>query len=97
MLAGVASRKRDPGLGEERFIYNMLHARCISSLLPRITFFFSFNVFILFFGCIGSLLLCAGFSPVAANGGYPSVWCMGFSLRWLLLLQSTSSRRCGLQ
>ena len=27
--------------------------------------------------------------------GYSSLWCMGFSLRWLLLLQSTGSRRMG--
>ena len=35
-------------------------------------------------------------SLVAASGGYSSLQCMGFSLRWLLLLQSTGSRR-GLQ
>ena len=36
---------------------------------------------------------CMGFSPVAARGG--SAWrrCVGFSLQWLLLLQSTGSER----
>ena len=46
------------------------------------------------FGCVGSLLL-RGLSLVAASGGYSSLWCAGFSLRWLLLLWSTGSRRVG--
>ena len=53
--------------------------------------------FILFFGCVGSLLLRTGFSLVVASGGYPLLQCTGFSLRWLLLLQSTGSRVHGLQ
>ena len=36
-----------------------------------------------------------GLSLVAVSGGYSSSWCMGFSLRWLLLLRSTGSRRAG--
>ena len=35
-----------------------------------------------------------GPSPVAASGGYSSLRCAGFSLRWLLLW-STGSRRMG--
>ena len=34
-------------------------------------------------------------SLVAASGGYSSLRCMGFSLRWLLLLRSTGSRHTG--
>ena len=34
-------------------------------------------------------------SLVAASGGYSSVRCAGFSLRWLLLLRSTGSRCTG--
>ena len=34
-------------------------------------------------------------SLVVASGGYSSLQCAGFSLRWLLLLQSTGSRRLG--
>ena len=30
-----------------------------------------------------------------ANRGYSLLWCAGFSLRWLLLLRSTGSRRTG--
>ena len=33
-----------------------------------------------------------GLSLVAASGGYSLLWCAGFSLWWLLLLQSTGSR-----
>ena len=36
-----------------------------------------------------------GLSLVAVSGGYSALWCMGFSLQWLLLLQSTGSRRAG--
>ena len=36
-----------------------------------------------------------GLSLVAASAGYSSLWCTGFSLRCLLLLQSTGSRRAG--
>ena len=36
-----------------------------------------------------------GLSLVVASGGYSLLWCMGFSLRWLLLLWSTGSRCTG--
>ena len=62
----------------------------------RIIISFLINLFILFiFGCIGSLLLCVGFSLVAVSGGYSSLQCAGFSLRWLLLLRSMGSRHAG--
>ena len=43
-----------------------------------------------FFGgsCTGSSSAAPGLSLVVENGGYPSLWWAGFSLRWLLLLQS---------
>ena len=59
-------------------------------LLP----FFLTKLFIyLFFGCIGSSLLHAGFL-VAVSRGYSSLWCTGL-LRWLLLLRSMGSRHTG--
>ena len=36
-----------------------------------------------------------GLSLVEASGGYSSLRCVGFSLRWLLLLRSTGSRHTG--
>ena len=54
------------------------------------------NLFYLFIsGCIGSSLLCAGFLQLQASGGYSSLQCTGFSLWWLLLLQSMGSRCAG--
>ena len=62
----------------------------------RTFFFFKINLFYLFiFGCVGSLLLRAGFSLVVASGGYSLLRCAGFSLPWLLLLRSTGSRHVG--
>ena len=37
-------------------------------------------------------MLCSGFSLVLARGGYSLLKCLGFSLWWLPLLQSTGSR-----
>ena len=36
-----------------------------------------------------------GLSLVAASGGYSFLWCAGFSLWWLLLLQNMRSRCTG--
>ena len=52
-------------------------------------------IYLFIFGCVGCLLLQAGFSLVAGSGGYSSLRCAGFSLQWLLLLQSTGSRHMG--
>ena len=66
---------------------------CFSFCLILLLLFFKFYLFTS--GCIGSLLLFAGFSLVAVSRGYPSLRCMGFSLRWLLLLRSLGSRHVG--
>ena len=41
------------------------------------------------------LIAAGGLSLVAASRGYSSLQCAGFSLRWLLLLQSMGSRHTG--
>ena len=58
--------------------------------------FFFFLIYLFIFGCVGSSLLRVGFSLVVASGGYSSLWCAGFLLWWLLLLQSMGSRRAGI-
>ena len=63
--------------------------------LPLPLFFFFFNEFIYLFLAVLGLCCCPGFSLVAASGGYSLLRCEGFSLRWLLLLQSMGSRRAG--
>ena len=50
-------------------------------------------IYLFIFGCVGSLLLCAGL--VEVSGGYSLLPCTGFSLQWLLLLWSTDSRCVG--
>ena len=61
--------------------FNLAHLRTgiLSLLLGYFIICFNFYLFTYIFGCIGSLLLR----------------CAGFSLRWLLLLQSTGSRCVG--
>ena len=65
----------------------------------RGTFLFFLNVYIfliLFYFWLCCVFVAAlGLSLVAGSGGYSSLWCAGFSLRWLLLLRSTGSRRTG--
>ena len=51
-------------------------------------FFLNFKKKLFIFGCAGSLLLCMGFLQLR---------CMGFSLQWILLLQSTGCRALELQ
>ena len=48
----------------------------------------------IYFGCIGSLLLSAGFLQLWRAGATLQLRCIGL-LRWLLLLKSTGSRRTG--
>ena len=64
---------------------------------PQFSFFFFFNKFILFiyFWLHWVFVAVHGLSLVAASGGYSSLQCAGFSLWWLLLLQSTGSRHTG--
>ena len=62
------------------------------------------NLFILFiYFCLCWVFIAVRqLSLVVVSGGYSSLWCLGFSLQcpgfslqWLLLLQSTGSRRAG--
>ena len=59
-----------------------------------LSFFFSINLFI-YFWLHWVFVAAHGLSLVAASGGYSSLWCVGFSLWWLLLLQSRGSRHVG--
>ena len=51
--------------------------------------------FVVYFLATLGLRCCAWPSLVAVSGGYSLLRCVGFSLRWLLLLWSTGSRRVG--
>ena len=67
-----------------RYPFIILSYYCLILLLA---FFF-------FLAALG-LRCCARAFSGCASGGYSSLRCAGFSLRWLLLLQSTGSRRAG--
>ena len=58
-----------------------------------VLFLFLENIF--FFFWLHWVFIVAWLSLVAVSGGYSSLRCMGFSLRWLLLLRNTGSRRAG--
>ena len=61
------------------------------------SFFFFLILFIyLFIWLCWVFVAVRGLSLVVVSGGYSSLRCAGFSLRWLLLLRSTGSRRVGL-
>ena len=60
-------------------------------------YLFIFNKFILFiyFWLCWVFVAVHGLSLVAVSGGYSLLRCVGFSLQWLLLLQSMGSRHTG--
>ena len=60
-------------------------------------FCFFINLFILFiyFWLRWVFVAARGLSLDAVSGGYSSLRCVGFLLRWLLLLRSTGSRHAG--
>ena len=53
------------------------------------------TVFWCFFLWCRVFVAVRGRSLVEASGGYSSLQCAGFSLRWLLLLRSMGARRAG--
>ena len=69
---------------------------CLLSLYRnKIEIFFHKFIYFIYFWLRWVFIAAHGLSLVAASGGYSSLWCTGFSLRWLLLLWSTGSRRAG--
>ena len=60
-------------------------------------FFFKLFTCYLFLAVLWVFIALFGLSLVGVRGGYSSLQCTGFSLWWLLLLQSTGSKACGLQ
>ena len=54
-----------------------------------------FLFYFIYFWLHWVFVAACGLSLVAASGGYSSLRCTGFSLRWLLLLRSMGSRHAG--
>ena len=57
--------------------------------------FIHFILFYLFILAVLGLCCCAWASSSCGERGYSSLWCAGFLLWWLVLLQSTGSRCTG--
>ena len=68
-------------------------------MMSNLSIFFFVNLFLFIYLFIFWLrwvfVVAHGLSLVAASRGHSSLPCAGFSLRWLLLLRSTGSRRTG--
>ena len=60
-----------------------------------LVFLFLFIYLFIYFWLRWVLVAARGFSLVVVSGGYSSLWCAGFSLRWFPLLQSMDSRHTG--
>ena len=54
-----------------------------------------FSIYLFIFGFAGSLLLPVDFLQLQQAAAALYLWRLGFSWRWLLLLQSTGSRLVG--
>ena len=70
----------------------------LSKLKKMVIMFYDFKnkfIYFIYFWLRWVFLAMCGLSLVAANGGYSSLQCVGFSLRWLLLLWSTGFSSCG--
>ena len=74
------------------------YSECVCVCKGVFVFVFLYNfLFVLFiyFGLHWVFVAVRGLSLVVVSKGYSSLWCVGFSLRWLLLLWSTGSRHMG--
>ena len=54
-------------------------------------YIFKLFIYLFIFWLHWVFVAARGLSLAAASGGYSSLQCVGFSLRWLLLLRSTGS------
>ena len=89
---------------EEVAFNNCFHSSCwlflsfektkIYLFLILVSFLHLFILFVYFWLCLFFVAVLR-LSLVVASGGYSSLWYMGFSLQWLLLLWSTGSRCLG--
>ena len=78
-------------------IFPMLYNISLQLILFYFYFFkkFIYLIFKIYFWLCWVFVAVRGLSLAVASRGYSSLHCAGFSLQWLLLLQSTGSRRTG--
>ena len=93
-----SGRYRRGNRAQVSFLVFIVHTQSFrpGCYLPFNGHFFK-NKFIYLFLFLAVLGLCCCARAFSSCGelGYSLLWCMGFSLRWLLLLWSTGSRRVG--
>ena len=82
-----------PGYSTTR-VYNPLRQPKPQEKSRDLFFFCSFIYLFIYWLC-WVFVAMRWLSLIAASGGYPLLWCAGFSFPWLLLLWSTGSRRVG--
>ena len=62
----------------------------------KILFFLNKFIYLFIYFWLRWVFVAAhGLSLAVVSGGYSLLWCVGFSLRWFLLWQSTGSRHMG--
>ena len=76
---------------------SLIHFEFIFYMVLKSVLISFFNTFILFiyFWLHWVFVAVRGLSLVVASGSYSSLWCVGLSLWWLLMLWSTGSRHLG--
>ena len=83
-------------LGEDTIsAHNMIQHHSLHGWLSqwlKSSFFFLIYLYFIYFWLRWVFVAARRLSLVEASGGYSSLWCAGFSLRWLPLLRSTGSR-----
>ena len=73
----------------------MLWEKLVMRNSKRVFDFFIYKFLCIYFWLRWVFIAAHRLSLVAASGDYSLLWCVGFSLQWLLLLWSTGSRRVG--
>ena len=80
-------------------LFSLLHFiffKLATTELKITRYFFKIYLFLfIYFWLCWVFVAARGLSLVAVSGGYSSLQCAGFSLRWLLSLWSTGSRHAG--
>ena len=77
------------------FLSVFRHLSCFLIFLSILIFLINLLILFIYFWLHWVFVAACRLFLAAASGGYSSLWCVVFSLQWLLLLQSTGSRHVG--
>ena len=89
-------------LGNHKSVLYVCESVSVSQINSFVLYFILFYLFkknkfiyLIYFWLHWVFIAARGLSLVVMSRGYSSLWCAGFSLRWLLLLRSAGSRHAG--